>query len=155
MICLGFSLQGVTKLEQRFDPLWLIPDHSYFSDYLRMLKTYFPNDGFDGGIYMGAINYSQELPQIKSLVERLQNETQIVFDIVSWVDPFREFVLYNFNIDIFNEILDDNHFSLFLSKFLYTPHNAVYQANFRFEKPLECGVPTPKIIVGLAKTKHI
>lgn len=49
---------------------------------------------------------------------------------------------------MFTEPLSDERFNLYLSKFLNSPKNAKYQANFIFERDLECGIPAPKIKVG-------
>lgn len=148
MICLGFSLESIRKLEQRFDPTWFIPQSTYFSEYIKARKTYFPTSGFEAGIFMGSVNYSYELKNIKQTVDNLVNESEIALGVISWVEPFRNFVKINFNTDIYEEVLTDTYFDLYLSMFLFSPRNAIYQANFRFDRPLECGVPVPKIIVS-------
>lgn len=50
-------------------------------------------------------------------------------------------------LDIFVETLTETEFRLFLSKFLFSSRYAKYQANFRFVKDLECGIPAPDIVV--------
>lgn len=50
-------------------------------------------------------------------------------------------------LDIYYEILTTNEFNLFLSKFLFSPRGARFQANFRFDKDLECGIPVSNITV--------
>ncbi|RZC34597.1 patched domain-containing protein 3-like [Asbolus verrucosus] len=80
-----------------------------------------------------------------SIENTLSTEKQIAFDIISWVEPFRNYVKMNFQTDVYEERLSDEYFSLYLSMFLFSPRNAIYQANFRFEKPLKCGVPAPKM----------
>ncbi|XP_044257240.1 protein patched homolog 1-like isoform X1 [Tribolium madens] len=148
VICLGFSLESIRRLEQKFDPTWFIPKSTYFADYLTARKTYFPTSGFEAGIYMGAVNYSTELFNIKKMVDELSNNSDIALGVISWVDPFRNFVKDNFHTDIYEEVLSDTYFSLYLSMFLFSARNAVYQANFRFERPLECGVGAPNIIMS-------
>jgi Niemann-Pick C1 protein len=147
VICLGFSLDSIRRLEQRFDPTWFIPKDSYFADYLAVRKSYFPTNGFEAGIYTGSVNYSHELINIKNMVDDLSDQHDIALGVISWVDPFRNFVKINFQTDVYNETLSEEYFNLYLSMFLFSARNAVYQANFRFDKPLECGVPAPKIIV--------
>jgi Niemann-Pick C1 protein len=163
VICLGFSLDSIRRLEQRFDPTWFIPKDSYFADYLAVRKSYFPTNGFEAGIYTGSVNYSHELINIKNMVDDLSDQHDIALGVISWVDPFRNFVKINFQtggcntlkssqyvfqiLDVYNETLSEEYFNLYLSMFLFSARNAVYQANFRFDKPLECGVPAPKIIV--------
>lgn len=43
--------------------------------------------------------------------------------------------------------LSENEFKLYLSKFLFSPKGASYQAHFRFERDLECGIPASEILV--------
>lgn len=50
-------------------------------------------------------------------------------------------------VDVFKQKLTENEFKLFLSKFLFSSRYAKYQANFRFAKELECGIPAPDIVV--------
>lgn len=51
-------------------------------------------------------------------------------------------------LDVYELPLDDDRFNIFLSKFLLSPRNARYQANFIFENELECGAPAPRIKVN-------
>jgi AraC-like DNA-binding protein len=98
------------------------------------------------------------------MVDDLSDQHDIALGVISWVDPFRNFVKINFQtggcntlkssqyvfqiLDVYNETLSEEYFNLYLSMFLFSARNAVYQANFRFDKPLECGVPAPKIIMS-------
>lgn len=54
--------------------------------------------GFEAGLYMGSLNYSQELQEIKKVADSLENADDIGTDITSWVDPFRNYVYKNFKI---------------------------------------------------------
>lgn len=51
----------------------------------------------DAALYMGQVNYTHELTNIKRMVDELQNLSNITSNVVSWVDPFRNFVFDNFN----------------------------------------------------------
>ncbi|XP_057666401.1 protein patched homolog 1-like isoform X1 [Diorhabda carinulata] len=145
IICAGFSIQSTMQLEQKFNPEWFIPEKTHLGKFFTARDMYYPHVGFDAGLYMGAVNYSQEIPKIKKAVDELKRMTNVTENIVSWVDPFRDFVLFNYQHDIYVEPLDDDRFDIFLSKFLMSPWNAQYQANFIFERDLECGLPAPKI----------
>lgn len=96
---------------------------------------------------MGSLNYSQEIMNIKHVVDVLRENDDFVQDFSSWLEPFRDYVYANFKTDIYRETLSENQFKLFLSKFLFSSRYAKYQANFRFAKELECGLPAPDIIV--------
>lgn len=97
MICLGISGESIFKLEQRFDPRWFVPTDSYLNKYLADRDMYYPNLGFETGIYIGRINYTQEINKIKDISDKLHNSTDIVNDIISWVDPFYDYVEMTYN----------------------------------------------------------
>ncbi|CAG9837321.1 unnamed protein product [Diabrotica balteata] len=145
IICAGFSIESCMKLEKKFNPEWFIPEGTHLGNFFSARNTYFPLVGFDAGLYMGAVNYSHELTNIKRAVDKLNEISNTTENVVSWVDPFRDFVMFNFHHDVFIEPLDDDRFSIFLTKFLMSPKYAQYQGNFIFERELECGVPAPKI----------
>lgn len=83
-------------LEQKFDPLWFIPEDSYFLKYIQERTKYYPTMGFEAGLYMGELDYNLELERIHDAVELLRNNTDIVNDISSWVQPFHDFVYEHF-----------------------------------------------------------
>ncbi|XP_050309697.1 protein patched homolog 1-like [Anthonomus grandis grandis] len=145
LACAGFSIESTLRLEQRFDPRWFLPEGTHLADFLRAREAHFPHVGFDAGMYMGSLNYSQELTKIKDAVDKLENMTDITSNVMSWVDPFRTFVLVNFKHDVYEKELDEARFNVFMSKFLHSPRYAKYQGNFVFESDLECGAPIPKI----------
>lgn len=145
VICAGFSIESTLKLEQRFDPKWFLPEGTHLAEFFKARDRYFPHVGWDGGMYMGALNYSQEIRKIQQAVEKLENMTDVAGNVMSWVHPFRTFVLVNFKHDIYKDDLDEDRFNIFMSKFLHSPRYAKYQGNFVFERDLECGVPIPKI----------
>lgn len=96
IICAAFAIESVLKLEQHFNPEWFLPSESHIAQQIKMKDIYYPNNGYDAGLYMGAVNYSQELTKINEAVIKL-NSLNCTEDVVSWVAPFREFVLNNFN----------------------------------------------------------
>ncbi|XP_066155032.1 patched domain-containing protein 3-like [Euwallacea fornicatus] len=145
IIFAGFSLNSAVKLEQRFDPVWFLPEETHLAKFFEVRETHFTQLGFDGGLYLGALNYSQEISKIKLSVEKLENLTNVTRNVVSWVEPFRNFVLVNFKHDIYKSDLDEARFNVFMSKFLHSPFYGRYQGNFVFETELKCGAPIPKI----------
>ncbi|XP_018575154.1 protein patched homolog 1 isoform X2 [Anoplophora glabripennis] len=149
VVCVGFGIESTLKLEQRFKTEWLIPAGSHLAEFLKVKNFYYPEKGFDAGFYMGALDYSHELNNIRDAASRLENMSDVTANVVSWVEPFRDFVLYNFKHDVFEEPLDDVRFHLFLSKFLNSPRYAKFQANFIFDGDLECGAPTPRIKMSI------
>lgn len=129
--------------------MWFIPKSTYLWKYVEQKHKYYPSMGLEGGLYLGSLNYSQELLNIKQIVDNLRENDNFVQDFSSWVEPFRDYVYMNFQKDIFKEQLSESDFKMFLSKFLFSSRYAKYQANFRFVKDLECGKPAPDIVVRL------
>lgn len=147
-VCLGFSVESIFRLEQRFDPAWFIPRHTFLGEFIADRSKYFPTSGFDAGIFIGAINYTEELPRLNDMMDQLENSTDIVTDTHGWIKPFREYVKVYYRKDAFMGELSDNEFDLYLSKFLFSPRGARFQANFRFKRDLECGIPASKILMS-------
>lgn len=141
------STQSALQLKQGFDLMWFIPKSTYLSKYVEQRHNYYPSLGFEGGLYLGSLNYSDELWNIKHMVDNLRENDDFLQGFSSWVEPFRDYVYDNFRKDVFSERLTENEFNLFLSMFLFSPRFAKYQANFRFSKNLECGIPAPNIVV--------
>lgn len=96
IVCAAFSTQGLLRLEQRFDPNWFIPERTYLSKYLRHQEQYYPDIGKEASIFLGAINYTLELPKLVHAMELFDNRTELVQDVDAWIEPFREFVLVYF-----------------------------------------------------------
>ncbi|KAK5643298.1 hypothetical protein RI129_007143 [Pyrocoelia pectoralis] len=148
VVCLGFSIDSTIKLEQRFDPQWFIPQSSHLHTYLTKRTEHYPTAGYEAGVYLGSLNYTNEIQNIRNIVQSLENSPEIIENIHSWLDPFREYVQLNFKKDMFKETLSTNEFNLFLSKFLFSPKGARFQANFRFTDELQCGIPTTNITMS-------
>lgn len=96
VICAGLSIRSALELEQRFDPNWFLPKESHLAEFLGIKRIYYPERGFDAGFYMGALNYSLELNNIGNAANQLESMSDVTTNVVSWVEPFREFVLFNF-----------------------------------------------------------
>lgn len=143
----SYSIEAILKLEQRFDPMWFIPENTYLNQYVHNKRALYPNQGYEASILMGQLNYSQDLTKIVTMVNEIENRTNIVYEISSWIEPFHDFVLTYFDKDFYVNNLSENEFKLYLSKFLHTPSGGKYQANFRFQSKLKCGEPAPNIMV--------
>lgn len=144
----GFSLIGLFRLEQRFDPNWFIPERTYLSKYIAMKQNLYPDQGYEAMILMGRLNYSQELVHIADMVDAIDNRTNLVHEINAWILPFREFIYTFHDRDFYREDLTDYEFRMFLSEFLLSKSGGKYHANFRFQSKLICGEPVPNIMVS-------
>lgn len=144
----AYSFTGLLQLEQKFDPNWFIPERTYLSKFTAVKKDLFPDQGYEAMILMGNLNYTYELNHINDMVRAIENRTDLVHEIQSWVEPFYEFVYTYYETDIFNGTMSDYDFRLYLSKFLHTQSGGKFRANFRFRTKLQCGEPVPDIMVG-------
>lgn len=92
IIAASAGVKGILQLQQWFDPGWFIPDHSYLSKYIGMLRLEYPDRGYDAIILMGDFNYTSEFPKIMSLAETFSN-LSTVERLRSWPDDFAKFVM--------------------------------------------------------------
>lgn len=144
----AWCIKGNLNLRQEFDPKWFLPSDSYLIEFLNIREKYYSDSGQDVSVFFGKLNYTEELKNIHKLVIQLYKQKDIIKDIDVWYEGFRRYINYNFNRDIPHEVLTEHEFSLYISKYLYSPGGAKYQKNFRFEGKLECGHPAPPITVS-------
>lgn len=141
----GFSIEAILRLEQRFDPKWFIPDYSSYKQYLNAHEYYYPNEGHTGMIFLGEMDYQQELTNLHNMTRKLEKEWYID-DVETWVDAFHGYVKSNFGHDIYNtSTVSNEKFQTLLSKFLFSPIGGKYQMNFKFSEPFTCGHPATNI----------
>lgn len=146
----AYSLEATLRLQQKFDPKWFIPDRTYLHEYHVKQATYYPDAGFEASMFMGRINYTRELPNIIETLDRIENRTQLVHNVNAWTTPFRDFVQDNFGRNVQSEVLTDLEWRTYLGKFLFSNSGGRHQANFRFDRKLECGQPTGNVTVSVA-----
>ncbi|XP_034172296.1 patched domain-containing protein 3 isoform X1 [Osmia lignaria lignaria] len=147
IIAASAGVKGLLQLQQWFDPGWFIPDHSYLSKYIGMLRLEYPDRGYDAMILMGDFNYTAEFPKIISLAETF-SDLSTVESIRSWPNDFAKFVMEFFGKDLRKTILEESQFQSYLSKFLFSQNGGKYQRNFRFKGELICGENTPPVSVS-------
>lgn len=100
----SFSVQGLLRLEQKFDPNWFIPERTYLSKYLQQQTKLYPDIGYEATLFVGALNYSKELPKISRTLDQIENQTNLVKDVNAWIQPFNEFVLVHYEKGKFDTI---------------------------------------------------
>lgn len=87
--------------------------------------------------------------KIHELSLKMKNESQIIKNIDTWTTSFIKYTKKGLHVDVLNEKMSDEKFKEYLSKFLWSANGARYQKNFRFDKELICGEPTPNITVNI------
>ena len=92
---LGTGIYGSTQIKQEFNPAWFLPPGSYLLGWLDQVDKYFPESGEKVTINIGDIDYREELWKVEALVEDIQNQTDIVTSVDSWLTNFKTYVESN------------------------------------------------------------
>lgn len=142
------SVERLFHIKQKFDPMWFIPSRTYFYQYVEHHRHFYPNRGYEAGVYMGSMNYSIELPKIIRLAEEIQNQMDILSNVQSWPTDFYDFMLDLHNINIKETILNDTQWREYISKFLFSVVGGKFQENFKFKEKLECGKPAAEVLIS-------
>ena len=58
----GLACYGISKLEQRFEERWLIPDDSYLAKWFDDRQEFFNDKGERGTIYVAEFDMNSEKP---------------------------------------------------------------------------------------------
>ncbi|KXJ79597.1 hypothetical protein RP20_CCG000345 [Aedes albopictus] len=149
VICMtGLNIQSLMKLRQKFDPNWFIPEETYFSKFIVKNREQYPNNGYEAMLLFGNYNYTAELQELLRITHELENRTDILHSVDSWLEPFQDFVHTHYDKDIGEVVLSESDFHSYLSKFLYSHEGGRYQMNFKFATKLKCGAPAPNITVS-------
>lgn len=144
----AFSTERVFRIKQKFDPMWFIPSHNQFFQHVMKHREFYPNRGFEAGVYFGNLNYTAELPKIISLADDVKNQTHILSHVTAWTDAFQEYVEEFHKIDVKKIQLTDAQFKVYISNFLFSSMGGQFQANFKFEGNLTCGQPAGEVKIS-------
>ncbi|XP_026471686.1 protein patched homolog 2-like [Ctenocephalides felis] len=140
----ALSIKNTLLLEQKFDPMWFIPEDTHLFKYIEKRREYYPQIGFEAVVFIGNLNYSTEFKKIIKLEETLQHQN-VISNIDSWIIPFCQYVKINFNTDLNSTDVSDATWNLYLSKYLHSPSGAKQMGKFKFSEPLKCGKPVSNI----------
>jgi Niemann-Pick C1 protein len=138
-------LYHVADVQRTFSITAVINRDSYYYKYLEQKTNLYPNSGYEAIAMMGRLNYSVELPKIFEMTERLENSSEVLYDVNSWVRPFHKFVSTFYGRDISSEALTETEWNFYLSQFLFSSAGGAYNFNFKFATPIECGRPAPEV----------
>ena len=144
--CLG--CYGISKLEQRFEERWLIPDDSYLAKWFDDRTEYFNDKGERGTIYVAEfVMTSQQLDKISWLVKSLANQTDIITEIDTWALGFTDF---------YNDTMNSSVIKQELGKYLYSANGLQFRDRFEFSggsRP-ECDEESPDVIMFKIEYQH-
>lgn len=139
---------GASQLKQWFDPNWFLPKDSYLTNYMTIHNTHYPNRGYQAAVYIGDIDYNDNLKNIIILTENLMNMTTYIDHVSPWPIDFKNFIHQNYDKNILTSSLNNDELYNYLSKFLYSQTGGKYQRNFYFYNNLTCGKNAPDIKVS-------
>lgn len=128
---LGTCIWGVTNLRQEFNPVWFLPESSYLYQFISRVQYYYPQSGEQGLVYLGALNYSAELPKIYNLEEQMRG-SEYISSIDSWYDGLVTHALETTGEDITGKAVNESYFEDILQGFLFSSEGGRYLQNFRF-----------------------
>nr|XP_027228782.1 uncharacterized protein LOC113820605 [Penaeus vannamei] len=81
------------------------PQSSYLFQFLSRAQTFYPEAGERGTVYLGALNYSQELPKIGYLTQAMRENEYISF-VDSWYDLMIDYTNKSTGEDITGQSLN-------------------------------------------------
>ncbi|KAK8393963.1 hypothetical protein O3P69_006275 [Scylla paramamosain] len=152
-VLLSVSAWGLSNLRQDFNPIWFLPQSSYLFKFFMKNEEYFPNVGEEGTLYFGTMNMTAELPNIESLIKKL-NESEYVSEIDSWYLKYKKYwEKQDYIVPDPEETEED--FLYQLGVFLYSPSGSRYRIkNFLFESPFRCTEPATQVLASSMEYKH-
>ena len=144
--CLG--CYGISKLEQRFEERWLIPDDSYLAKWFDDRVEYFNDKGERGTIYVAEfVMTSEQLDRVRWLVKSLSNQSDIITEIDTWALGFSEF---------YDDSMNSSVIKKELGTYLYSPFGLQFRDRFEFSKGArpECEQESPDVIMFKIQYQH-
>jgi len=147
---LAFGIWGATLIEQKFDPILLLPQGSYLRRWTEVNTEYYPSNGWSTTIYTGQMNYTH-LPNMDKLMDDLQkevNKKEYLRWRGSWWLGLTKWALKKDDYNRKEDIMTKSVFPMVLSDFLHSSEGARYKRNFEFDGELVCGEPAPPIRVS-------
>jgi hypothetical protein len=147
---LSIGIWGTFSIQQKFDPILLLPSDSYLREFVKHHDANFPTNGWSAEVYMSGID-GQSMAGMEKLTEGLQqlvNNKTHLRSINSWWPPLKEYALEHKNFSSWQELSESSDFSAVLSDFLYSREGSNYKYNFKFDGQLACSKPAPPILAA-------
>uniref|UniRef100_A0A336MLU8 CSON014057 protein n=1 Tax=Culicoides sonorensis TaxID=179676 RepID=A0A336MLU8_CULSO len=142
----AINFMGLLQLKFRFDPTHHVPENTHLSEYMQEVQKHYPSLGSDAAIIIGRINYTQEMPKILELADRINN-TNFLHQVDAWPLDFKKFIdVHHAKLDIEN--LTDVQWRTFLYQFLNCHVGGKHNRYFKFDYESQCGDPMSDVIVS-------
>lgn len=87
---------GLVALKFRFDPTHYVPENTYLSNYMHQVSDLYPNMGSEASVLVGKINYTEDLPKLLQLAERIEDQQSVLHQIDAWPIDFKVFLDFHY-----------------------------------------------------------
>ena len=74
----------------------MIPRNSNLFKYYDIEQEYYPSLGYEAAIFIGRVNYVQEIHNIYQTWQILKSRTDILVNLSEWIEDFYLFLNYNY-----------------------------------------------------------
>jgi Niemann-Pick C1 protein len=143
-----FSIDRALQIQQYSDLLWFIPKNTYFYEFYTKYRIYYPEKGYEAGVYMGNMNYTLELPKVIAMAQEVEKRSDLISQVQSWPTAFKNFMMDLEDINVMEVNLNNTQWNDYLSKFLFSIDGGRYQQNIKFKEKIECGKPAGDILIS-------
>ncbi|CAG0919583.1 unnamed protein product [Notodromas monacha] len=136
---LGANIYGFTQLEQKFDPIWFVPESSLARQFSNAADEQFPSGGQVGSVYFTSLNYFQDIPKIERIQRNLlDSKNARIGSIDSWATDF--FLFINTTAEEYDKNpMSKEKFSETMWSFLCdSPYGFAVRNSFLFNNSLDC-----------------
>jgi len=162
VVSLGFlvcGIWGTLHMEQKFDPINLLPSDSYARQWKTQYDTFYYGSGltqFSGEIYSAGFDHTDlgRFDQLSLGLQEVLEEGSVLGSYKSWWVKLKEYAISKKNYSTWEEFANEDDFRLLLDDFLFSPYGFDYRAFFKFKGSLECGKPVPRIMASKFKIEY-
>merc|ERR1719347_1141930 len=123
-------------MKQKFDPLLLLPQESYLSEFISVNdRFYTPYRGWKVEIFTGRIRFGdlESLNKLTDDLENMKNNNLHLKSVSSWWPEFKLYVKREANLSSWETIESKEHFNMMLTDFLFSLDGSAFKPNFRFK----------------------
>ncbi|CAB3372797.1 Hypothetical predicted protein [Cloeon dipterum] len=143
-----FGSWGLSMLRQEFDPIWFLPQSTYLFKYFDKSKKFYPSDGEPGTIFLSNFNHYDHLNSIADMIDRLEEQKDIIKEVDAWYTPFQKYSNTHFNTSLPGEKLSEDRFHDILGRFLFSPTGSKYRMKFIFNGTPRCLLDAPPVKIS-------
>ena len=118
------------------------------------------------------MNYTRDFSKLESLVNELENQTDIIKNVDSWLKEYKvsqyhpllsppltsypqAYVELETGGGVDWDNMSEEAFLGNLTQFLFSPRGARYKNQLKFSSSLECGAKSPHILVSTVNYQHV